>query len=82
MRPLRPARAARKTSAAALRLVMASLPLIPWTAAHADATVPGDKGKPGDTKPQPTPPDRMVPPPPGGIAPPHLPPEPEKKKKK
>jgi hypothetical protein len=83
-RELRPAATAtRGTVQVAMRLVIASIPLIPW-AARADATLPGDGKKPGNSVPTPTPVEpnigRPTPPPPGGMPAPHFPEPPRKKK--
>jgi hypothetical protein len=65
----------------ALRLLIVSMPLVPWAVAHADTAVPGQNKKPGNTAPQPVEPilARVSPPPPGVMPPPHRPPT-EKKK--
>jgi hypothetical protein len=84
VRQVRPAATvARSTAQVALRVLIASIPLIPWAAAHADATVPGDNKRPGNVAPPTLPPDslghRPLPPPPGAPPPPHIP-EPSRKK--
>jgi hypothetical protein len=72
VQPVRRATAPKyPTLRVAWRILAATMPLLPASAAYADASVPGEHQpvKPGK-------PDKETPPPPPGVAPPPNPPDP------